>query len=407
MRRAYLVLTFAISLAAPPALANPTFSLDLQGPTAGLPDAFAAFVISEGDVLTVGAPGPPGPNPAAPGPLPTPGIEVGAVAGAPGVIPGGLGILSVPFVELDALSYGRDKGVELLFSVDEFAFGLPGPMPPDVFSEGAAGAAEASADVFRYLGAVAPTPPGPLLGNTAFIDGDGLFPSGAPGVGLIEPNPPTPGVVPDPGDNLDAFDVDTTSKDLIGFIYFSLDSPFVDPVEGPPMNSGTAIGNGFSSADVLASTAGGAPVVAIPAAALGLDLAGFNTDDLDALIFDDADASGGLSAVDTIYFSVRRGSLVIGAPDSAFGVPIEPGDILGLPTAAGAPPSLFIAAEALGLATARSGTAGPFGADDLDALDLKEPARVPSIGAWGLRGLAGLILAIPFAIAWLRRSRRG
>lgn len=164
---------------------------------------------------------------------------------------------------------------------------------------------------------------------------DGLAPSGVPGVGLIEPNPPTPGALPDLGDNLDAVDLDTVSTDLTGAIYFSLDSPFVDPLEVPPVNNGTAIANGFSSADVLVSVAGGAPAVAIRAAVLGLDLTGFNLDDLDALIFDDADGSGSLTAADSIYFAVRRGSAVIGVLDSTFGVPIEEGDVLGSPAGAG------------------------------------------------------------------------
>jgi hypothetical protein len=313
------------------------------------------------------------------------------VAGAAGVIPGGLGILPGVngFVEVDALSYGQDRGLNLQFSVDEFASGLPGPQPPDVASEGAGGAAEASADVFVYLGPVVPTAPGPIVGNNAGIDGDGLAPSGRRGLGLIEPNPPTPGALPDPGDNLDAFDVDTSISDIAGPIFFSLDSTFVDPTEGPPANTGTAIGNGVSGADVLWSLAGGAPVVAVPALALGLDLAGPDTDDLDALAFDDADQSLTLTAGDTLYFSVRRGSAVIGTPDSAFGIAIEEGDILMPPSVPGLPPAIFIAADALGLGTARAGTAGPFGPDDVDAIDVPEPGFAWQLGA-GIAFLAAL-----------------
>jgi hypothetical protein len=372
-------------------LGDPTFSVDFQGPTRGMPDSFTGTPISEGDILTTSQPGPPGPNATAGGPLPTPGLEVGALAGAPGVVPGGLGILPGPlgFVEVDALSYGRDQGLYLDFSVDEFAAGVPGPpQRPNVASEGIAGAAQASADVFAYLGPVAPTPPGPIFGNTALIDGDGLVPSGRRGVGLIEPNPPTPGLQPDPGDNLDAVDVDTTFLDLAGAIFFSLDAAFPDPLEALPANTGTALANGFSGADVLWSFAGAAaPALAIPAASLGLDLFGFDTDDLDALAFDDADGSLSLTPGDTLYFSVRRGSAVIGLGDSAFGMPIEEGDILMPPTVAGAPPAIFIAAEALGLGTVRSGTAGQFGADDVNAIDLPEPGF-----AWQLAaGLAFLV----------------
>jgi len=372
-------------------LGNPTFSVDFQGPTFGMPDSFTGTAITEGDILTASPPGAPGPNPPAPGPLPAPGLEVGAIAGAPGVVPGGLGILPglVGLVEVDALSYGRDQGLYLNFSVDEFAIGVAGPQQPNVASEGIAGAAQASADVFAYLGPLAPTPPGPIFGNTAIVDGDGVAPSGRRGVGLIEPNPPTPGLQPDPGDTLDAVDVDTTFGDLGGAIFFSLDASFPEPIEALPANTGTAAGNGFSGADVLWSFAGGAPALAVPAASLGLDLLGFDTDDLDALAFDDADGSLSLTPGDTLYFSVRRGSAVIGTPDSAFGVAIEEGDILMPPLAPGLPPAMFIAAEALGLGTARSGTAGIFGPDDVNAIDLPEPGFAWQLGA-GIALLAAL-----------------
>jgi hypothetical protein len=335
---------------------------------------------------------------------------VGAFPGAPGSIPGGLGIFpgGLGLVELDALSYGRDLGDELFFSVDEFAIGLPG-VPPDVFSEGVGGTAEASADVFTYGGPVTPTPPGLPLGNTVWNDGNGLAPPVPPlkGYGLVEPNPPTPGIIPDPGDNLDAVDIDTRLKDFAGLIYFSLDSPFADVVEGPPVNTGTAMGNGFSGADVLVSAVGGAPALSCPAATLGLDLSGWNNDDLDALIFNDADGTTTCTpGVDTLYFSVRRSSAVIGAPDSCFGVPIEEGDILTFPAVAGLPPCLFIAAEALGLGTVRSGSAGPFGSDDLDALDIVPPPAVPAHPTWALAPLAALLPGIGLWIAQRRRLRR-
>ena len=71
-------------LVAPGALADPlntpnlpmTFSIDLQGPTIGLPDSFSGIPIDEGSILTPFPPGPPGPNPAVPGPLPPPGMMV-------------------------------------------------------------------------------------------------------------------------------------------------------------------------------------------------------------------------------------------------------------------------------------------------------------------------------------------
>jgi hypothetical protein len=82
---------------------------------------------------------------------------------------------------------------------------------------------------------VVPTPPGPVIGNTIWNDGNGLAPPlpARRGYGLIEPNPPAPGLPFDPGDNLDAVDIDTRLSDFPGPIYFSLDGPFVDPIEGP------------------------------------------------------------------------------------------------------------------------------------------------------------------------------
>jgi hypothetical protein len=75
---------------------------------------------------------------------------------------------------------------------------------------------------------------------------------------------------------------------------------------------------------------------------------------------------------------VKRGSAVIGMLDSTFGAPIAPGDVLTVPAAVGACPgpcpgplcgcpAIFIAAEALGLQTIRSGFLVN---DELDALDI-------------------------------------
>ena len=98
MRRSLLSCSAALIAAAllgGPAAAQPTFSVDVQGPTVGLglPDGFFGVSITDGDILTNAVPGPPGPNPGLPGPLPPPGIEIGAVTGALGVVPGGLGIV--------------------------------------------------------------------------------------------------------------------------------------------------------------------------------------------------------------------------------------------------------------------------------------------------------------------------
>lgn len=175
---------------------------------------------------------------------------------------------------------------------------------------------------------------------------------------------------------------------------------------GPPVNSGTAVGNGFSGADVVVSSAGGAPALSCAAATLGLDIGGADTDDLDALIFYDANGDWLCNpGVDTLFFSVRRASLVIGAVDSCFGFPIEAGDVLTFPAGpAGTPPCIFIAAEALGLATARSGTAGPNGPDELDALDIVPRHVVPAHPTWVLAPLAALLLGTGLLV--LQRRRR-
>jgi hypothetical protein len=293
----FFVGTFPIHLAvspgtiASPLLPGMTFSIDYRGPSAGglpgpftgVPDGFSGVPMDEGSIYTPTPPGPPGPNAPSFGPLPPPGLEVSAVAGGPGVVPGGLHIVPGLYgaVELDALSYGKDFGSRIYFSVDEFAAGLLGaPAPPNVTSEGSRFGAnrEASADVFLYLGPKVPTPPPPpfaVPGNMDVIDGDGLFPFGGPGTGLVEPNPSTPVTLPNPGDNLDALDIDTTLAYLSGPIFLSLDAAFADPLEalGVPPNTGTAVGNGFVGGDVLVQPARSTPLAlyASAFADLGLD----------------------------------------------------------------------------------------------------------------------------------------
>lgn len=377
------------------------YSVDWKGPTIARPATGTTTPITEGDLLrpATGAP--------TYGPLPTPSI----------VLTGGLLGLSryancvghppgTPCgVEVDALSAGLDAafGADLLaggpqarlwFSVDEWALGLSGgpQAHPRVASEAPVG--DSSADLFvpvqMPLGPTAP--PFPLGRNVGVVDGNGLR-SGSgfvyPGVGLVEPNLPAPSL-PNLGDNIDALDIGFPAGFPATGVLFSLDSTFGDPQEGTS-NSGSANFQGVRAADVLrVLTPGGTVVVYAQASALGLDIQGPGTDDLDALILhENGDfaftpsqvpfdwlPSGFGGTRDMLLFSVRRGSAVIGRPDSLFGQPIEEGDILTtpLPTSMGglSPfPGIFVPAESLGLRTVRSGTAAVHG-DDLNAADLVE-----------------------------------
>ena len=399
---------------------TPTFSIDFQSPTAGgtpgaatgFGDAFFGTPIDEGQILTQGVPGPPGPNPPLPGPLSVPGVMVDSTPGsAVGTAPGGLGVLPGLYkgVEVDALSYGRDRGENLVFSVDEFALGIQtsNQNHPNVFSEGRGGALEASADVFAYLGPAVPTPltAVPGAGNKAIIDGNGVAPFGGPGLGLIEPHPPTIASISDRGDNLDALDINTSKENVFKPIFFSMDSRFRDPLEAAPgtvvPNTGTAAGNGFSGGDVVVTLAGALPVLYAPAAALGLDIEGIDTDDLDALaLWDDGVVSPATGMPifspdrDKILFSVRRGSEVVGMLDSLLGLPIEEGDILAPPVAGGATPSIFIPAEEMGLATIRSALVSTTEfSDDLDAMDLTNLVPEPASVVMLILATTGLLAA--------------
>lgn len=411
--------------------AQPSFSVEFQGPPKGVPDTFPpAIPITEGDILVASTP--PAPFLPAPGPLPVPGTII--LAGPPGGAPPHLGLpayagpiagTGVPdFVEVDALSFGLDwllrPGAPFpevwTFSVDEFAVGV-GPLvafPPTVATQAAPPLFEAAADIYSSFppGAMplGPVPPGavPLPGNGLLFDGNGLAPPGGSllgplnGLGLVEPLPPVPGIPVggEPGSNLDALDVDMAPVPPPAgmFVYFSLDAPYPDPIEGPPVNSGSSAANLAGGGGAInfkpLGAAGGFGVYAFPPA-LGLDIFGPDTDDLDALAIAENGCVGFQAAPiygwgpcggicpcalgDMVFFSVRRGSAVIGLLDSLQGLPISPGDILVPPPPGappGTPPGIFIAAENLGLATIRAGFAAN---DDLDALDVSPDCNSNSV----------------------------
>jgi len=379
-----------------PAAAQAVFSVAYTGATISTPDGFGGIPITEGDLLTavLGTP--------TLGPLPPPGIDVSAG-------PVGLGLFLYPscvghppatpcVVEVDALSYGRDRagdpavGIgpgEVWFSTDAYALGFPAGPPPDVST--VAPCVDLSADVFAIPVGMppGPIPPfGAVVGNTAVVDGDGL-PSVCgvvyPGLGLIEPSFPA---FPPGGDDLDALNFDRYIAGGFGFpasgVYFSLDDFVIHPLSGVP-GTGSGPAHGFSGADIIFTPAPGGPLVLwAPAPLLGLNLVAGGIDDLDAMAIAE-NGSGAFEpsllpydwlggGTDMVLFSVRAGSAVVGMPDSIFGIPIEPGDILTtpLPTVFGGVspfPGIFIAAENLGLLTTRShGLPG----DDLNALDMIE-----------------------------------
>lgn len=306
-------------------------------------------------------------------------------------------------IEVDGFSQGNDPALrmtldpggltaeeEVWFSTDEFAIGAGSLLvAPNVKSEGGS-VGDISADVWVVpvlpLGPVGPPPLGGSGTHVGVFDGNGLpsaAPSGLayPGIGLIEPNFPGMGG----GDDLDSLNIGAAPGFPPSGYYTTLDSSFTDPLTGIP-NSGTAAAQLVprSGADVLfVASSGATPVPWAPALSLGLDLMGVGTDDIDAIAIAENGVPGfqvsivpydwnGSMPKDMVLFSVRRGSAVIGSPDSIFGRPIEPGDILTapLPTGMGglSPfPGILFAAESLGLATARTDLIA-FG-DDLNALD--------------------------------------
>ncbi len=350
------------------AQAQLSYSIEFQGPTIGMPSSnFPPAPIGAGDLLAPGAG--------------TPWIRISG--GALGIAPSA----TTGEPEMDAMSYGNDPWIDcngsphLLLSVDEFAVGSPGaPMPPNVTTEGAIGNQEASADI--YMSNALPAPPvcnAIASSNTGLADGNGVAPFAAPGLTLIEPNPPTFGAAADPGDNLDAL----VCAQFTGQVFFSLDAATADPFEGPLVHSGTAQANGVSPGAVLVSNAGGGGFsVFAPYFALGLSF----TDDINALllrengngVYDRSDAPLDWlnGQTDMLLFSVTRNSPIVGTLDAIHAQPVEPGDIL-TPTVAGV--GILIPAEALGLWTNRTNGISPlvvpgmvniYG-DNLDALALK------------------------------------
>lgn len=359
------------------------FSVDWQGQTTGQLDQTTGRAVTDGDLLVQQF----GPFPGGPGPvvLPVPQVvrpadflnAYTACAGhAPGISCG---------LELDAVSFGNDALLlldplyqfQLYFSVDEFAQGIPlgGPFAT-VQSEAAM--QEAAADIFvSRLQGIGPFLPGQIQPNNVQVaDGNGESASASgvtPGLGLIEPSPPS-SQVPDQGSNLDAFELSGTTNPAMQRIFFSLQGSVQDPLEPTAVFFDSAAAQGFRGGDILEFDPGTGQIsLYAPADVLGLDRFGFGLDDVDALVVVENGIPGyqaptalydwqfGVS--DLILFSVRRGSDIIGTPDSLQGLPIRPGDVLIPPIGGGflgsPPPGTFVPSGTLGL--------GPM--DELDALD--------------------------------------
>lgn len=385
----------ALGVFAAPSEAQIVFSIDYRGASIGTPATGGGCITAADILITPGGTGY--------GPLPAPAIFLSGGFGPPG--PGlGLGPLMAVCLcplpgmaacarEVDALSFGNDARIKasqmtagtFIFSVDTCTMSPGGVLAPNVATEFPVN--DSAADVFESLvlpvAPVAPFALVPGMGNTGIVDGNGFVSgSGAvyPGLGLVEPRLPGPALT---GDDVDAIDVGQPSTAVPFPAYFSLDAAFPNVCAGVP-NTGTAAAYGFPAAAVLVTLGpGGPPVMYAPPALLGLDMFGPGTDDLDALALAENGLAGfqvspapyaWTAGTDMLLFSVRRGSAVVGAPDSIFGVPIEPGDILIPPVAGGLSPfpGIFIAAEALGLATGRGGAAI---AAELDALDTVQPSQ--------------------------------
>jgi hypothetical protein len=376
---------------------QPIFSIDWRSPTVGQPDSGFALPITEGDLLFAPAPTRmpqfgPAANPAVfakagPHPMLNPPhiglVQHGVCMGHPGGTPCA--------VEVDAICTGRALLLQqnvpirhLYLSVDAWAGGFMAPVPPSIASEAPLG--ESAGDVFvsLMLGA-GPLPPFavPLPGATAAIDGDGQQGASAfryRGLGLAEPTMPTPGMLSS-GDNLDALAswLPLAQGWPASGVFFSLDGVLFDPLSGTPGTNSSGA-HGFVGGDVLVTVVPNTPpLLYAPANQLGLDFFGANTDDLDALVICENNLAGWQRSIapygwvngqDMLLFSVRRGSAVIGRPDSIFGIPISEGDVLVPPVPGGLSPfpGIFIAAENLGLATVRQGLANRN--DELDALEL-------------------------------------
>ena len=365
----------------PPPRDDMYFSITWRGPSIGLPSG--SNTVTSGDIL----------QPEAPGTVlaaPAPKIFLPAAAiGLEGLCDEVPGLSCAQ--ELDALSFGFDPKLgreaspleAIHFSVDRHAEGITASfLQQGVWTEAVLHDHGADVMASNWPGAPDPADPMAIGHNFISIDGNGVAASGGlgaerPGSGLAEPNEPSTGWpmnVHDRGDELDALDLGTPGKYTQGRFYFSVQGggiDVLDPVGTPPVPD-TARLERVSPSDVLMGRPGAPHRVYARGRALGLDP---RRDDIDALIIGENGQPGyqmppgpfqwAGQAYDMVIFSVRRGSSIIGTPDSALGLPITEGDLLTAPGPMGGPPAIVATAESLGLRADRGGD--PRGSDELDA----------------------------------------
>lgn len=362
------------------------FSITWRGPTIGLPSG--PNTVTSGDILQ---PESPGTALAAPAPkIFLPAAAIG-LEGLCDEVPG----LSCA-QELDALSFGFDAKLDheasplraIHFSVDRHAQGITASfLQQGVWTEAVLHDHGADVMASNWPGAPDPADPMAVGHNFIAIDGNGVAASGGlgaerPGSGLVEPNEPSTGWpmnVHDRGDELDALDLGTPREQTQGRFYFSVQGggiDVLDPIGTPPVPD-TAGLEKVSASDVLMGRPGAPHRLYARGRALGLDP---RRDDIDALIIGENGQPGyqmppgpfqwAGPAYDMVIFSVRRGSSIIGTPDSALGLPITEGDLLTAPGPMGGPPAIVATAESLGLRADRGGAPGE--SDDLDAATVDE-----------------------------------
>lgn len=312
--------------------------------------------------------GPFAPNPGAPDPAPpSPGSAVGALGLQHGD-------------NIDALSFGRDGGRVLLFSVDPGSAGVAGSAvhvqatlspvagpvgtPPPSNGGGDPGN-EAAGDIFRsaqFASFGGPSNvtllPAPMGSNTLDIDELAL--------GLQAPAHNYNALTDSVEDDIDALeatdakevdsDGDGIPEDADSAVYFSLN-----------VSSTTVITGALATPDdiLVSPPPGGAPmtfgVYADGVADIGL-LAG---DDLDAVCVWDTPPRGSINTGDEILFSLRSGSPSLGAganPNMPGPGPFSAADVFRKPLSAagGGLITMYATHTALGLLTS----------DELDALDI-------------------------------------